>query len=156
MWGAGGIFNWTCNLARSMAKDLLEKINEELMKSREEGLKVEGLKERWVTTLFGDIKIRWRLYRGGKGNYRFLQDEAMGLKKGSQASPKVEELATFLASYLPFQKCEQLLKALLPDDISHTTIHRLVARVTDPHLAQEEKEIEEVFVDGRFLRVRVR
>ena len=38
-----GIFLWVCDLARSMAKDLLEKIDEELMKSREEGLKVEGL-----------------------------------------------------------------------------------------------------------------
>ena len=72
----------------------------------------------------------------------------MGLRKGSRASPKVEELATFLASYLPFEKCERLLRALLPDGISHTTIHRLVGRVTDPYLAEEEKEIEEVFEDG--------
>ena len=48
-----GIFNWTCNLAQSLAKVLLEKIDEQLMESREEGLKIEGLKERWVTTLFG-------------------------------------------------------------------------------------------------------
>ena len=57
-----GIFRWACDLARSMAKDLIEKIDEELMKSREEGLKAEGLKERWVTALFGDTKIRRRLY----------------------------------------------------------------------------------------------
>lgn len=143
-----GVFRWACDLARSMAKDLLEQVDEELMKSREEGLEAEGLKERWVTALFGDIKIRRRLYSDGKGNYRFLLDEAMGLRKRSQASPKVEELATFLASYLPFEKCERLLRALLPDGISHTTIHRLVGRMTDPYLAEEEREIEEVFEDG--------
>ena len=47
------IFRWACDLARSMAKALLEKIDEELMKSREEGLRVECLREHWVTTLFG-------------------------------------------------------------------------------------------------------
>jgi len=142
------IFGYACNLARSMAKDLLERIDEELMRGREEGLEGEGLKERWVTTLFGDIKIRRRLYRDGQGNYRFLLDEAMGLRKGSQASPKVEELATFLASYLPFEKCERLLRALLPEGLSHTTIHRLVGRVVDPYLEKEEREIAELFEDG--------
>jgi len=37
------------------------------------------------------------------------------------------------------------MKALLPDGISHTTIHRLVGRVVDPYLEEEEREIEEVF-----------
>jgi hypothetical protein len=143
-----GIFHWACSLAKSMAKDLLEKIDQELMQSREKGLEIEGVRERWVTTLFGDVKIRRRLYRDSQGNYCFLLDEAMGLRKGSQASPKVEELATFLASYLPFEKCERLLRALLPDGLSHTTIHRLVGKVADPYLAEEEKEIEEVFEDG--------
>jgi hypothetical protein len=142
------IFGYACNLARSIAKDLLERMDKELMRSREKGLEVEGLKEHWITTLFGDIKIRRRLYRDGQGNYRFLLDEALGLRKGSQASPKVEELATFLASYLPFEKCERLLRALLPQGLSHTTIHRLVGRVVDPYLEKEEREIAELFEDG--------
>lgn len=82
------------------------------------------------------------------GKYRFLLDEAIGLRKGSRASPKVEELATFLARYLPFEKCERLTMALLPDGISHTTIHRLVGKVVDPYLAEEEEEIKEVFEGG--------
>jgi hypothetical protein len=142
------ILKWAYELAQSMAKALLEEIDRELMKGREEGLKVKGLKERWVTTLFGDVKIRRRLYQDSLGSYRFLLDEAIGLRKRSQASPKVEELATFLSSYLPFEKCERLLRALLPDSISHTTIHRLVGRVVDPHLEEEEKEIAELFEDG--------
>jgi len=143
------ILNWAYELAQSVAKALLEKVDEELMKGREEGLKAEGLKERWVTTLFGDVRVRRRLYRDSLGNYRFLLDEAIGLRKRSQASPKVEELATFLASYVPsFEKCERLLRALLPHGISHTTIHRLVGRVVDPYVEEEEKELAEVFEDG--------
>ena len=36
----------------------------------------------------------------------------------------------------------------MPDGISHTTIHRLVGRVIDPYLEEEEKEIVELFEDG--------
>lgn len=75
-------------------------------------------------------------------------DEAIGLRKRSQASPKVEELATFLCSYLPFEKSERLLRALLPAGISHTTIHRLVRRIVDPYLEEEGREIAELFEDG--------
>jgi len=71
-----GIFHWVCDLARSMAKARLYEIEEESMRGREEGLEVAGLRERWVTTLFGDVRIRRRLYRDREGNYRFLLDEA--------------------------------------------------------------------------------
>lgn len=142
------IFHWACDLAKTAAESLLEKVDEHLMKTREAGLKVEGFRERWITTLFGDIKIKRRLYRDDSGNSRFLLDEALGLRKRSQASPKVEELATFLSSHLPFGKCEQLLKTLLPEGLSHTTIHRLVGRTVDPHLEEEERELAELFEDG--------
>ena len=60
----------------------------------------------------------------------------------------VEELATFLCSHLPFEKCERLLRALLPAGISHTTIHRLVGRVVDHYIEEEGKEIAELLEDG--------
>ena len=142
------IFGWACDLARAVAKHLLEEMDEVLMKSREAGLKVAGSRERWITTLFGDLRIKRRLYRDSSGHSRFLLDEAIGLRKRSQASSRVEELATFLSSHLPFGKCEQLLRAILPDGLSHTTIHRLVGRVADPCIQEEERELTELFEDG--------
>ena len=149
---AGGweeaIYRWACDLARTVAKQVLEKMDEALMKAREAGLKVEGFRERWITTLFGDIRVKRRLYRDSRGQSRFLLDEALGLRKRSQASPRVEELATFLSSHLPFEKCEQILGAVLPQGISHTTIHRLVGRTVDPYVKEEETELAELFEDG--------
>ena len=142
------ILNWAYELARSVAKGLLEEVDEELMKGREKSLEVKGLRERGITTLFGEVRIRRRLYRDSLGNHHFLLDEAIGLRKRSQASPRVEELATFLCSHLPFEKCERLLRALLPAGISHTTIHRLVGRVVDPYIEEEGKEVAELFEDG--------
>jgi len=142
------VFQWACDLAQKVAAYLLQRIDQDLMKSREAGLRVEGFRERWVTTLFGDFRIKRRLYCDGEGGSRFLLDEAMGLRKRSQASPKVEELANFVSTLLPFGKCEQLLRALLPDGLSHTTIHRLVGRTVDPHIEEEERELAELFEDG--------
>ena len=147
-WWEEAIFHWACDLAKAVAKQLLEKIDEALMKSREAGFMVEGFRERWITTLFGDIRIKRRLYRDSSGHGRFLLDESLGLRKRSQASPKVEELATFLSSHLPFGKCEQLLQAILPEGLSHTTIHRLVGRAVDPYVKEEEREVTELFEDG--------
>lgn len=142
------IFRWACSLAQGLAKDLLEEIDDELMKKRDKSLKVECLKWHRIITVFGDVSIKRRLYRDSNGKTCFLLDEKMGLDKGSQVSPKVKELATFISSHFPFQRSEEILRSILPTGISHTSIHRLVGRVSDPYLKGEEKEIEEVFEDG--------
>jgi len=142
------IFKWTCSLAQELAKAILESIDKELMKQKAPNLKVECLKEHRVTTVLGDIRIKRRLYRGSKGEHRFLLDEKMGLDKGCHVSPKVKELATFISSHFPFQRSEEILRAILPSGISHTTIHRLVDKLTAPYIAAENREIEEVFSAG--------
>jgi len=85
------LFGWFCDFARQVAVDLLGSLDEELMKERESGLEVIGFREHGVTTVFGDIRIKRRLYRDGQGRYRFLLDEAMGLDKGCHVSPRVKE-----------------------------------------------------------------
>ena len=142
------IFNWACSLAQEVAKVLLESMDKELMKEKEPSLKVECLKKHKITTVFGNVRVKRRLYRNSNGDCRFLLDEKMGLAKGCHMSPKVKELATFISSYFPFQRSEEILRAILPSGISHTSIHRLVGKTTDPYLEVEEKEIEEVFEDG--------
>ena len=142
------IFKWACSLAQEVSKALLEEIDEELMRQKDQSLKVECLKEHRVITVFGDARIKRRLYRDSNGKHCFLLDEKMGLDKGCQVSPKVKELATFISSHFPFQRSEEILRSILPTGISHTSIHRLVAKVTNPYLEAEEREIEEVFEDG--------
>jgi hypothetical protein len=142
------IFKWSCMLAQELAKTLLENIDKQLMKERDQSLKVACLKEHRVSTIFGDVRIRRRLYRDSNGENRFLLDEKMGLDKGCHVSPKVKEMATFISSHFPFHRSEEILRAILPSGISHTSIHRLVGKLTDPYLEAEEIEIEEVFDGG--------
>lgn len=142
------IFKWTCVLAQELAKTLLENIDKQLIRERDQSLKVECLKEHRVTTIFGDVRIRRRLYRDSNGQSRFLLDEEMGLDKGCHISPNVKEMATFISSHFPFLRSEEILRAVLPSGISHTSIHRLVGKLTAPYLEAEEVEIEEVFDGG--------
>jgi hypothetical protein len=135
-------------LARQVAVALLKRLDDGLMEERGEGLRAVGCRGRWVTTLFGDIWVKRRVYRDEGGRYRCLMDEAIGLRKRCQSSSRLEALATYLSTHLPFGKCEEVLRALVPGGVSHTTIHRLVGRVVDAWLAEEAKEVAEVFDEG--------
>ena len=108
------IFRFACDLARILAKEILEVLDNELMQERDEGMKVVACKEHWLTTIFGDIRIKRRLYRDKNGNYRSLLDEKMVLDKGSHVSPKMKELAILASTHYTFREVEQNIKAIFP------------------------------------------
>ena len=143
------ILSWVWEQARAAGKLLLEKLDEVLLHKRGVGLVVEGLRERRVITRFGDITIRRRLYRDKSGKRHFLLDQALGLDKRSPVSSGVRELCMLLASMLPFGKCEEIVRRILPVGVSHTTIHRQLERVTEPGLVQEEKEVDQFRREGK-------
>jgi hypothetical protein len=135
-------------VAQRIGVMLLERLDEQLMEGRGEGLRVVGCRGGGGATLFGDIWVRRRVYRERGGQYRCLLDEAIGLRKRCQSSPRLEALATYLCTHLPFGKSEEVLKGLVPGGISHTTIHRLVGRVVDGYMEEEAGEVAEVFEEG--------
>ena len=106
-------------VACGVAELVLHELDQELMKGREEGLRVKGFKERCLTTVFGDVRIRRRVYMDEAGRRRCLLDEAIGLRKGDQTSPMLKGWALFLSSHLSFGKCEQILSFLVPGGVSH-------------------------------------
>lgn len=135
-------------LAQGIAQAFLERVDEELMGERGEGLGVVGFKEKLMITTFGEVRIKRRAYRDADGRMRYLLDEALGLEKRSPLSPGIRELCALFATELSFAKCEELLSKVLPSGVSHTTIHRLVGKMTDPQLAEEDKEVKKVFEEG--------
>jgi hypothetical protein len=141
-------FGFACDLARGLAKEILEELDDKLMLEKATNMKVVGFKEHWLTTIFGDIRIKRRLYRDKNGNYRFLLDEKMGLDKGSHVSPKVKELAIIASTRHTFREVEQNIKAIFPWGISHTTVHNLSGKVAGSYIAEEEKEVNALFEDG--------
>lgn len=142
------IFRFACDLARRLAKEILEELDNELMQQRDGGVKVVASKERCLSTIFGDVRVKRRLYRDKNGSYRFLLDEKMGLDKGSHVSPRMKELAILASTHYTFREVEQNIKAIFPWGVSHTTIHNLSGKVADSYIAEEQKEVNALFEDG--------
>ena len=65
------VFGFACDLARAPAKGALEDLDNELMQERDGGMKVAAYKEHWLTSIFGDIRVKRRLCRDKNGNYRY-------------------------------------------------------------------------------------
>jgi len=77
------IFRFACAFGQAVAKDILEGLDDELMRRRENGMEVVAFKEHWLVTIFGDIRLKRRLYRDKDGNYCFLLMKRWGLRKAA-------------------------------------------------------------------------
>ena len=142
------LLKWAYKVGRQVAVVLLEEMDDELMRGREVGLGVEWFRGRWVTGVLGDVWIERRMYRDEEGKYRYLLDEALGLRKGCQVSPWLEGLA----SYMPYGKCEEVLSRITL--VGYRILPILERPFTgwsvgdNPYVENEAKEVAEVFDDG--------
>ena len=136
-------------VARNFLKEQLEKLEEYLYRVRNKGLKVEHIRERWVSTPLGDVRIKRRQYVDQKGKSHYLLDELLGLGKRSPFIPELKEAALFLSTLLPFRQCAQVLERSQPQAAhSHTTIHRLVKKAAEPYLKAEDAEVKQLYETG--------
>ena len=74
----------------------------ELMKVKDQSLGVEGLKEHRIITVFGDVRVKRKLYQDTNGDYRFLLDKKMGWDKGRHLKSRGKRTSYFHLQSLPF------------------------------------------------------
>lgn len=131
-----------------LSTELLLAVDDHLAAQRDEGLRHLGYRSRKIVTRFGEITMKRRLYRDGQGKGRFLLDPAIGLAKRKSASPSVAAMAATLAAHLPFRVAARALTKVLPETISHQSIHNLVRAIGESRIMTEERERTELFSDG--------
>lgn len=141
------IFRFACNLACELAEEMFREMDDELKKETLD-MEVVGFREKRVISLFGDVKLRRRLYRDKEGGCHFLLDERLGLDKGSQVSPAMKKLAVEGSTNYTFREVEANMKAVFPWAISHTTVHNLSGKVADSYIKEEENEVKALYEDG--------
>ncbi len=136
--------------ARHVYRYLIEQLDEYLKGIRDKRLRVEHKRGRWVNVPpLGNIRIKRRQYKDENGKYEYLVDRLLGLEKKSPLTPELTDMATFLATLLPFRKSSEVIDKSLSDaSVSHTTIHRLVGKVADSHLREEDLERRQLFETG--------
>jgi hypothetical protein len=134
--------------AKKCYKDIVEEIDESLVKYRRKDLQVEHKREVWYQTCLGSIKIKRREYRGGDGGRGSLLDTLAGMGKYNHTTIKVQELALETACQMPYRRSAEVLRKAAGIDLPHQTIWRMVAKTADPYLAQEKRELEWFMATG--------
>lgn len=82
------------------------------------------LEPRWVTTLFGRVRIR--RYRVKMGDETFHPvDQALGLERG-EPSPALRKRVRNLARRLPYREVAQVMTELIGEPFSYETVSRIV------------------------------
>jgi hypothetical protein len=140
-----------CALARELAQQKLQALEEYLFQCRPPTWGVKGFRERTLMTRFGEVRLSRRLYCDPQGRYHFLLDEHLGWEKAQVATPGLKEAVGALASQVPFRQAAATLDKLTAGVLAPATIHRLVGRVTQGVLAEEEMAWRDCFEEGRGL-----
>jgi len=126
--------------ARNIFKTIIEQIDNLIKRYREKTLAIEHKRSVWYMTRLGKIRIERRQYRDQNGKYYYPLDRLLGMKKYRHITADVNEFALELAASTTFRKTEEILRKITAIDLSHQTVHRLLARVADTYLEQKEQD----------------
>lgn len=138
------VSNYGCRLTEAF----FQRVDDYLARTRDKNLKMIGQKEKMLVSKHGQINVRRRYYRDSAGNYRFLLDEALGLKKRQVMTPAVASFAARLAAYVPFRVAEDFIYRAFGTTLSHQSIHNIVGKIGKDELLLEEIERSQLFEFG--------
>jgi len=120
-------------LTREMGKQVmiktLQEVDDVLMKEREEGLKNQGLRARYLTTRLGDISFKRRAYYDSNKKLRYLLDEDIGLEKNRRVTVQREKIESMLAATgESYRDAQMRCESFFGGSRSHETIRSQVIR----------------------------
>ena len=137
-----------CAHAREQARRRLRTLDDELLRCKPRGLRVEGFRERTLVTRFGEVVVRRRLYSDGCGNMTFALDDHLGWKPHQQASPSLTESIVSMASVMPFRMADEMVSELTAGVLSPMTVHRLLSGVGQSAIDDKRDRWESCFERG--------
>lgn len=143
-----GLVKELFEVGRRVLRGILEHMDSELMKSRAEGLRHLGVRERDVLTRLGVLRIKRRYYRERGGETRFLLDEALGWEGGLAATPALEARALKMCSESSFRCAADNLSFFLAENIRHTLLHEMVGRRGGEAATAKDSVACELFESG--------
>lgn len=137
-------------LARKMMEEVLQLLEEELFKNKEDNLEVVRFIERTISTKVGDIRLKRRLYKDKRtGESVILLDKKLGIRKKKRVSGELLKLLVILASKMTYRQVEEVLDEAGFPHLSHTTIFNEVRDFGDRESKKLKHEREEVFKAGK-------
>ena len=142
------IFALSRKIGQEILEGLLELIDDRLMAERERGnLSNQGKRLRYMTTLLGDITFSKRLYRQRSGQWKYLLDERMGIKKNQRISELGEKAEGYLAFISgSYRNSEDLMQRFYGDSRSFESIRGGVIRQGKKILKEEQEQIDQELI----------
>jgi hypothetical protein len=128
---------------RGQFATMLAELDKSLRLVRSSALRIVRKRAVWYRTCLGTVRVERTCYRGEDGRYRYLLDEALGMSRYRHSTSRVTGMALGLAVQMTFRRTAEVLRNLTPMVLSHQTIHNQVARVADPYLKQQDREVRD-------------
>lgn len=129
-------------LARKIYKSLLEKIDKLIQQHRPGEFSVAHKRSVWIKSWLGPVQVTRRQYRDREGKYRYFLDELMGMKKYRHTTAAVQEIALELAGNMSFRRSAEMLRKTTAVDLSAQTIQRLLGRIADNRIENDDRNRE--------------
>lgn len=133
---------------RQVYQQVVERLDEWLLKLKGQGLETEHLRRVWYSTCLGQVPVRRRQYRERQGKYRYLLDEALGMTGKSHVTTAAKRLVLEIAASMSFRRSAEVLARASAVKLSHQTIWKLMGRVADPYLEKADREIRNLLETG--------
>lgn len=85
------VFNAMCIAASKITAQILEEIDNTLMRQRDKKIfRSKGKKTTTIKTIYGNVEYRRQMYLDNNGNARYLLDEYMNTKENGMYSVKFD------------------------------------------------------------------
>ena len=128
--------------AKNVYRKTVERIDDLIARYRDRALSITHRRETWYRTRLGLIRITRRRYRYPDGSYHYPLDELLGMEKYRHTTAAVHTLVVDLASQMPFRRSAEVVHKTTSVEISYKTIHRMLQKVAERHLAQWDHTLQ--------------
>jgi hypothetical protein len=132
------IYQKAIEWAKETYRNILEYIDDQIKQKRSKDYAIVRTGGAWHITKFGTVRVKRRYYRNKDGTYHFLLDELLGMDKHRHTTQYVKKLALDMAGVMPYRRSSEIIDKTTPINLSHQTIHRIVARIADDCLIKQD------------------
>lgn len=127
---------------------ILQGVDDGLRETTPEGWKNVGREKRTIMTCVGSVTYKRRVYKDTTGRRRKPVDEILGIDRYGRYSLGVEQKGSYMASELPYREAADILSWLIRNQVSHSTIGRMIRAVGASLQAEEQDRLKGVFEKG--------
>ena len=145
------IYQGMQDMGRVLYGAILEGVDDGIREMAPEGWQNMGREKRTVMTCVGSVTYKRRIYKDQQGKRRKPVDEVLGIIPYGRYSLGVQQKGSYLASELPYREASEILSWLIRNDVSHSTIGRMVRYVGATYQAKEQERHEQIFERGEKL-----